>query len=163
MIPRHKYFEQVRIPCSLWPLAANQPRRHREHKTWPAHLLLNDCHLFFLKFIRTPWSSSLAIIFKSALMLHRQSPLNLLKGHIYGPWSFESKFHTDSWFSVCEPVLIRRLFLADRHFPKDWQQIVRWGSPHSVRSPPSYQTPDPPSDYGLICIHYNRAVWSSSS
>ena len=28
-----KLFEQVRILCSLWPLAPNQPRRHREHKT----------------------------------------------------------------------------------------------------------------------------------
>ena len=32
-----KCVEQIRIPCSLWPLDWNQPRRHREHKPWPDH------------------------------------------------------------------------------------------------------------------------------
>ena len=34
-----KCVEQIRIPCSLWPLDWNQPRRHREHKPWPDHNL----------------------------------------------------------------------------------------------------------------------------
>ena len=51
----------------------------------------------------------------------------------------------DSLLPVYYPALKRWLFLTDRHFPKDWQLLCRGSIPSfCARSPPSYQTPDPP-------------------
>ena len=106
-------------------------------------------HICFLKFVFGPWSGPLTIFFKSALMLHCQQDI-FCKAVLSTFWilefwiEVEVVFHSDSGFSVCDPVPIRRLLLADRHFGKDWQQIATLRLPHPVRSPPFLSNTRPP-------------------